>query len=219
MMREIFSEVIMHKDITPEAWKRVTIKVICKKKATQREQKITVQYVRCLRCTQCFQHFSSTGFTTSLTDGNLPTREGFVAHFKTWIIQKHTGQDVDREVRLAQKGFNTIRHDGLWNALARFEVETPYISLWKRLHADQQATVWTDKESDMFKLLFFNTVLQAALEDDFKHWPEKGTGISSGDHQTDCLSNLRFADNVVFIFHIAGSAEKNNDRLQKEHRQ
>ena len=69
------------------------------------------------------------------------------------------------------------------------------------------------------EFIIFNTVLQAALEDDFKHWPEKGTGISSGDHQTDCLSNLRFADNVVFIFHIAGSAEKNNDRLQKEHRQ
>ena len=29
------------------------------------------------------------------------------------------------------KGFNTIRHDALWNALARFEVETPYISLLK----------------------------------------------------------------------------------------
>ena len=94
----------------------------------------------------------------------------------------------------------------------------------------QQSTVLTDKESDMFKMerrtkqgdpvssLLFNTVLQAALEDDFKHKREKGTGISLGHHQTDCLSNLRFSDNVIYIFHIAGSAEKHDDRLRKEHR-
>ena len=61
MMREIFNEVIMHKDITPEALKRVTIKV-----ATQREQKITVQYVRCLYCTKCFRHFYTTCFYNKL---------------------------------------------------------------------------------------------------------------------------------------------------------
>ena len=55
------------------------------------------------------------------------------------------------KVELA-KGLNTTRHDALWNALARFEVETPYISLLKRLHADRQAAVLTDKESDMFKI-------------------------------------------------------------------
>ena len=93
-------------------------------------------------------------------------------------------------------------------ALARFKVELPYISLLKRLYAEQQATVLTDKESDVFKIqrgtkqwvplssLLFNTVLQVALEDELKTWHEKGMGISLGDHTTDCLSNLRFTDNV-----------------------
>ena len=50
------------------------------------------------------------------------------------------------------KAFDTIQHEALWKAPARFEVEAPYISILKRSHADQQATVSTDKESDMFKI-------------------------------------------------------------------
>ena len=45
----------------------------------------------------------------------------------------------------------------------------------------------------------FNTVLQAALEDDLNSWREKGISISSGDHLTDCLSNLRFPDAVLLF--------------------
>ena len=49
------------------------------------------------------------------------------------------------------KAFDTIRHRSLWNALAQFGIEPQYISLLRRLHADQQATVLTDKESDVFE--------------------------------------------------------------------
>ena len=61
-------------------------------------------------------------------------------------------QDVDRNGGL-RKG---LRHDTarstMESSIARFEVEAPYISILKRSHADQQATVSTDKESDMFKI-------------------------------------------------------------------
>ena len=50
------------------------------------------------------------------------------------------------------KAFDTTRHSALWNALGRFEVEAPYISILKRSHADQQAIVSAEKESDMFKI-------------------------------------------------------------------
>ena len=50
------------------------------------------------------------------------------------------------------KAFDTIQHEALWKALARFDVEAPYIRLLKRSYADQQATVSTDNESDMFKI-------------------------------------------------------------------
>ena len=50
------------------------------------------------------------------------------------------------------KAFDTIRHDALWKALARFGIDTPYISLLKKLYAEQQATVLTDKESGVFEI-------------------------------------------------------------------
>ena len=40
------------------------------------------------------------------------------------------------------KAFDTIHHEAIWRALARFEVDTPYISLLKKLNADQHATVF-----------------------------------------------------------------------------
>ena len=66
-------------------------------------------------------------------------------------------------------------------SVCKIEVSTP-----KRLYADQQATAMTDTESDAFKIervtkqgdplssVLFNTVLQAASEDDLKIWREKG---------------------------------------------
>ena len=39
----------------------------------------------------------------------------------------------------------------MWRALARLEVDTPYISHLKTSYADQHATVLTDRESDVFK--------------------------------------------------------------------
>ena len=95
------------------------------------------------------------------------------------------------------KAFDTTRHDALWKAFARFEVDTPYINLLKRLHADQKATVFTDTESDVLEIkrgtkqgdplssLLFNTVLQAAPKDDLKNWRKKK------------WTNLRFADDVL----------------------
>ena len=50
------------------------------------------------------------------------------------------------------KAFDTIRHNSLWNALAQFGIEPQYISLLKRPYTDQQATVLTDKESDVFEI-------------------------------------------------------------------
>ena len=44
-----------------------------------------------------------------------------------------------------------------------------------------------------------NTVLQYALEDDLKTRREKSMCISLGDKQADCLSNLRFADDVLLF--------------------
>ena len=118
------------------------------------------------------------------------------------------------------KAFDTIRHKSLWNALCAIQNR---ISLVRRLYADQQATVLTDKESDLFEIkretkqgdplssLLCNTVLQATLKDDLIRWREKGMGIRLGDSQADCLSiNPTVRRRRAIILNIHGKTQKHD---------
>ena len=90
-------------------------------------------------------------------------------------------------------------------------VSEQYICLLKKLYSDQRATVLTDVESDEFSIapgikegvplssLFFNSVLQSAVEKDIETWKDKGLGIQLSDEKGDCISNLRFADDVLMM--------------------
>ena len=110
------------------------------------------------------------------------------------------------------KAFDSITHKSIWNALKSCGIEHDYISLLKKLYRDQKATVLTDEESDMFEIkegtkqgdplssLLFNTVLQKALEDDIPRWQKKkGMGIHLSDNGRDCLTDMRFADDVLLF--------------------
>ena len=72
--------------------------------------------------------------------------------------------------------------------------------------------VQTDAESNMFEIkkgtkqgdplssLLSNTVLQNSLKDDIPRWQKKkGMGIYLSDHDRDCLTNLRFVDDVLLF--------------------
>ena len=81
----------------------------------------------------------------------------------------------------------------------------------------------TDKESDPFEMkrgtkqgdplssLLFNTVLQYALEGELKRWQEGNKGIRLGARREDCLTNLRFANDVLLF---STSLSKLKDMLQ-----
>ena len=45
--------------------------------------------------------------------------------------------------------------------------------------------------------LLFNTVLQYSLESNLTKWQENKKGIRLSDNTDDCLTNLRFADDVL----------------------
>ena len=48
--------------------------------------------------------------------------------------------------------------------------------------------------------LLFNTVLQYSLKDETQRWQKKkGMGIYLSDQERDCLTNLRFADDVMLL--------------------
>ena len=95
--------------------------------------------------------------------------------------------------------------------LQLYGVKPAYVRLLQRLYNHQDGTVLTDKESDLFPIkrrtkqdhplssLLFNTVLQFSLEGDVKRWQEKQKGIRLSDKTEDCLTNLRFADDVLLF--------------------
>ena len=154
-------------------------------------------------------------------DNNSPTRGGFrrslktLNHLATYRLLDQKGQECGVKMWIAtvfiSKASETIRHDAQDNGkLLQGSQSTrhPFAS-GRGFFADEQATVLTDTESDVIERrrgtkqedpvssLLSNTVLQAALEHDLKSWRVKGMDISLGDHQMDCLSNLRVADDVL----------------------
>ena len=162
---------------------------------TWRRLVLTAQFVLKRHCTHYFQRSYSSGFTPGLTVDSQLIRGGFrrsyqtVDHLATYRMLEHRCREWGIKMRVAivdfAKVFDTIRHKSLWSALEQFGIEPQYISLLSRLHADQKATVLTDKESDVFEIKrgtkqgdplnssLFNTVLLAALRNDLKQWREK----------------------------------------------
>ena len=109
------------------------------------------------------------------------------------------------------KAFDSIKHSAIWKSLRHYGVKPAYVRLLQRLYSQQEGTVLTDKESDVFSIkrgtkqgdplssLLFNTVLQYSLREDLDRWQETRKGIMLSDATEDCLTNLRFADDVLLF--------------------
>ena len=123
-----------------------------------------------------------------------------------WVIKMWTAT-VD-----FTKAFDSITHKSIWKALKACDIKHDYISLVKKIYRDQKASVQTDEESNIFEIrkgtkqgdplssLLFNTVLQYSLKDDIQRWQKrKGMGKNLSDNGHDCLTNLRFADDVLLL--------------------
>ena len=120
------------------------------------------------------------------------------------------------------KAFDTIKHSAIWKSLRYYGVKPAYVRLLQRLYSQQEETVLTDKESDVFSIkrgtkqgdplssLLFNTVLQYSLRENLDRWQERRKGIKLSDAAEDCLTNLRFADDVL---HFSTSLNKLRDML------
>ena len=75
------------------------------------------------------------------------------------------------------------------------------------------------KQAEPLSSLLFNTVLQVALKNYLPRWQKKkGMGICLGDHELDCLTNLRFADDVLLFATSMEQLQKMMCEFQTKHR-
>ena len=207
MVRQIINEIIKRNEFTPEAWKKVKRKVIHKKGDVENVGNYrpicslpafyklfsTILYSRLYPRLDQKQAENQAGFRSSYqTIDRLATYRMIEQKCHEWRIKMWTAT-ID-----FTKAFGSITHKSIWKALESCR--------------DQKASVPTDEESNMFEIRkgtkqgdplsssLFNMVLQNSLKDDIQRWQKKkGMGIYLSDNDHDCLTNLRFADDVLLF--------------------
>ena len=221
MVRQIFNEIIKRKNFTPEEWKKVKIKVIYKKGDVENvsnyrpicslpalyELFSTILYGRLYPMLDQKQAEDQAGFRkTYQTTDHLATYRLIEQKCHEWGIKMWTAT-VD-----LTKAFDSISRNSIWEALKSCNVDHEYVSLLRKIYKDQKASVQSDEESKIFDIqkgskqggpmssLLFNTVLQYSLKEEIQCWQKKkGMVIYLSDHDRDCLTNLRFADDVMLF--------------------
>ena len=221
MVRQLFNEIIKRNNFTPEEWKKVKIKVIHKKGDVENVSNYrpicslpalyklfsTILYGRLFPMLDQRQAEDQAGFRkTYQTTDHLATYRLIEQKCHEWRIKMWTAT-VD-----FTKAFDSISHKAIWEALKSCNVDHECISLLRKKNRDQKASVQTDEESNIFDIqegskqgdpmssLLFNTVLQYSLKDEIQRWhKKKGMGRHLSDHDHDCLTNLRFADDVLLF--------------------
>ena len=220
-MRQIFNEIIKRNNFTPEEWKKVKIKVIYKKGDVEEVSNYrpicslpamyklfsTILYGRFFPMPDQYQAEDQAGFSkTYQTTDHLATYRMMEQKCQEWGIKMWTATGD------FSKAVDSITHKSIWDALKSCNIEHEYISLLRKFYKDQKASVQTDEESESFDIrkgskqgdpmssLLFNTVLQYSLKNEIQRWPKtKGMGIYLSDQERDCLTNLRFADDVMLF--------------------
>ena len=169
----------------------------------------TARFAHYLRCTNCFRQFCTendqkqaedqAGFRkTYQTTHHLATYRLLGQKCQEWWIKMWTAT-VD-----FTKAFDSISHKSIWEALKSCNADHEYVSLLRKITETRRrrckqtkSNIFDiqrgSKQGDPMSSLLFNTVLQYSLKD------QQGMGIYLSDHDCDCLTNLRFADDVMLF--------------------
>ena len=70
----------------------------------------------------------------------------------------------------------------------------------------------------LFDYLILDLVVESRTEKDMKTWSEKGLGIKLSDEKGDCISNLRFADDVLMMASSLRQLKRMIADFKKKHR-
>ena len=162
------------------------------------------------------------GRIRSILDGAQPVdqagfRAGFSVddHLITMVLLMEKSNEFNIPVWLCAvdftKAFDTVSHDSVSEALAQQGVPWKYIRTLAALYEQQTGRVVADKTSKPFDIRrgtkqgdpispqLFNAVLENALKEVQITWRQKGWGISLGELDSDRITNLRFADDLILI--------------------
>ena len=191
LVRQIFNEIIRQNEFTPEARKKVKIKVLHKKGDVE-----NVGYYRPIRSLLALYKL----FSTILYGRLYPRLDQEQAEYQTGFRSSYQTTDHLATYRMIEqkchewsikmwiatidftKAFDSITHKSIWSALNSCGINHEYISLLKKSYKDQRASVQTDVESNMFEIkkgtqqgdllasLLFNTVLQSSLKEVTQRW-------------------------------------------------
>ena len=217
-MRTIFNEITRQKDFTSKSWRK--IQVIYKK--GDREDagnfrpicSLPILYklfatVLCARLAPSLHKIQPPdqgGFRPNhRTDDHLMVYRVLEQRCREWGVPLYIGT-ID-----FTKAFNRIKHSALWSSLQFYGIEPAYVRLLQRLYSQQVGTVLTDKESDVFPIKRGDAAKRPFVEPAFRHSVAiflgrrseavagKAKGIRLSDKKEDCLTNLRFADDVLLF--------------------
>ena len=206
MVGHIFNEIIKQHEFTPEAWKKVKIKMIYRKGGVENVENYrpicslpalyklitTILYSRLYPRLDQEQTEDQAGFRSSCkTTDHLATYRMIEQKCHEWSI-KMWNATIN-----FTKAFDSITRKSIWNALKICGINHEYVSFLKKIYKDQKASVQTDVESNMFE-------------------------IKKGTKQSDPLSSLLFnnvlQNSLIDVRHPALAKEKRNGNLPEGQR-
>ena len=179
MVKQIFNEIIRQNAFPPEAWKKVKIKVLLKKG--------DVENVGNCRPT-CSLPALYKLFSTILYGRLYPRLDQEQAEDQAGFRSSYQTTDHFASCRMIEHKCHECGIK-MWIATIDSDVESNMFEIKKGT-----------KQGDPLSSLLFNTVLENSLKEVTQRWQKKkGMGIYLSDHYHDCLTNLRFADDVMLF--------------------
>ena len=219
-IRIIFNDIAQQEDFIPDSWRKIRIQVIHKKGSRDDPGNYrpicglpilyklfaTVLYARLAPGLHRVQPPDQAGFRPNhRCEDHLTVYRVLEQRCREWGVPLYLST-ID-----FTKAFDSIKHSSIWKSLRHYGVKPADVRLLQRLYSQQEGSVLTDKESRGFSIkkgtkqgdplssLLFNTVLQYSLEENLKSWQDNKKGIRLSDATEDCLTNLRFEDDVLLF--------------------
>ena len=216
---ELYNSLLLSQALPPESWRRSTISVIFKDGDAQLPKNYRPISILSILY-KLFSRLLLGRVKPILERAQTADQAGFRAGFSCsdhlfCLAQLH---EKAREWRQNlwivtidfMKAFDMINHSALLSSLRAQGLPNHYVELIEAFYSNQSATMKIDRESRPFRILrgvrqgdpmspvLFNAALEEVMRKCKAKWSTTGLGIRV-DEQTERLTNLRFADDILLI--------------------